>query len=70
MFASEILRYVTVPTNRLVCFHYLREVLERNYTPFHQQVLRASQSWFVIYPVKILKRFATVAAGLSPVPSH
>jgi hypothetical protein len=70
MFAYERLRYVTVPTNRQVCFQHRREVLDRNSTPLNQRAAGALKGWFVVYPVKFLKRFATVAAGLSAIPSH
>jgi hypothetical protein len=70
MFAYERLRYVTVPTNRQVCFQHRREVLDRNSTPLNQQALWALKCGFVVYPVKLLKRFATVAARFSGIPSH
>jgi hypothetical protein len=70
MVASERLRYVTVPTNRQVRFQHYREVLDRNSTPSHQQAVIAAKRWLVVDPVKFLKRFATVAAGFSAIPSH
>jgi hypothetical protein len=62
MFVSERLRYVTVPTNRQVRFQHHRDVLDRNFRPSDQHALRALKSWFMVYPVKSFKRFATVDA--------
>jgi uncharacterized membrane protein (UPF0136 family) len=70
MIQTEGLRYVTVPTNRQVRFQHHREVLDRNSVPPHQHALGALQRWFVVSPVKFLKRFATVDAMLSAIPSH
>jgi hypothetical protein len=70
MFMSEKLRYVTVPTNRPVRFQHRREVLDSNSRPTDQRALRGQQRWFMVYPMKFLKRFATVDAYLSAIPSH
>jgi len=70
MVSTERLRYVTVPTNRQVCFQHRREVLDRNCTPPHQLALRALKRWSMVYPLKFLERFATIEARLSAIPSY